>query len=82
MEDFQGCELTVGEVREHRGLGGPDIFRCRVGSTRDDGRWWVCVEHETDVLSASKIVEVAPENQARVTAGAPWLSQVCGHVEP
>lgn len=58
------CKPTVGETRECAGA--LRNVRTRVRS----GRWFV--EHRD--CGRSRIVEVAPKNRARVTAGPSWLN--------
>jgi hypothetical protein len=68
-------DFTVGEVREHSRLTNMGPHRCTVAAVGPAGTW-LCEEHSNPVVGDSRIVEVAPRNRARVTAGPMWLSQL------
>jgi len=63
---MMSCKLTVGEVRDtYKG-------RRRVVSTA--WPWSLAFGCEHGIYARTRIVEVAPKNRARVTAGPTWMS--------
>lgn len=62
---MMSCKLTAGEVRKCRSC--EERFRC-------DYCWKVIAGERAVFGRSSCIVEVAPINRARVTAGPTWMS--------
>ena len=70
------CKPTVGEVRECRAWQSIEE-RERVVEVAAEGSWRGHYGWHSDVRckGGSRIVEVAPEHRARVTAGPDWMGQ-------